>query len=156
MEVTSSTDEELNRGIFIHETQYPRNFIHTTGLRDRGQRRSNKELVAAMLPTNCPPCEGLEDAMIHVAAKIAHATTRKRDKLQSDSFEKYDQNWLLIHDDYQFFWSKFSLDAVLPRVRQFFERPVHATSDFDRVYIFCGPLTLRWHDRKLKWKLVKS
>jgi len=143
VELTRSTFEEycraarqLSDGLMIYDR-----------LRDYGVRRSTEELIADAtdLTSEWP---SVEEQMCGWRDKIEKALVRKRLKLNRDFFEKFSQNWLLIHDFPSLLNDKITYNRAVLYLNVLFTQPrkgVHFTT----VFILSNHYLFRWRDRKL-------
>jgi hypothetical protein len=92
----------------------------------------------------------------HVARKILNGISVKQQKVLSNAFEKFDENWLLL-TDYRNPFSDVTTDEVLARqLLQAIQRGPAIGTEFDRIYIFYGPRCFRIQGRDLSTKLDKQ
>ena len=155
LETSNFTDEEVMRADHLHHTRYPGAFITTTGLRESSKRRSNDEIAQTMLAWDGPWEDSIKGAE-HVARKILNSISVKQQKLLSNTFEKFDENWLLL-TDYRNPFSDVITDEVLARqLLQAIKRGTAIGTEFDRIYIFYGPRCFRIQGRDFSTKLDKQ
>jgi hypothetical protein len=152
LETTSFTDEEVMRADHLHSTRFPDSCITTTGLRDGAQRRSSGEIEEAMFNWS-GPWESVADGADHVSRKILKSVRVKRRKFHSPSFDKFDQNWLLL-TDYHNPFSDHITDAILAQhLSAASKTPGAIGTEFDRIYIFYGRRCFRICNGQLATKL---
>jgi len=155
LETSNFTDEEVMRADHLHHTRYPRALITTTGLRDGSKRRSSEEIAQTMLAWGTPWEDSIDGAK-HVARKIFDCIRVKQEKLQSSTFERFDENWLLLTDCRNPF-SDVITDEILAReLLAAIQRGDTIGPEFDRSYIFYGPRCFRIKGSNVSTKLDKQ
>ncbi|HEX3988016.1 MAG TPA: hypothetical protein VHZ30_01215, partial [Verrucomicrobiae bacterium] len=76
----------------------------------------------------------------------------KRNKLNQPDFQKYDENWLLIHDIFQpTIDARNELRAQLG-LNDLFRRLPALPVDFDAIFIHSRDLLFRWKDGLLEYE----
>jgi hypothetical protein len=155
LETSNFTDEEVMRADYLHHARYPKAFITTTGLRDGSKRRSSDEIAQTMLAWDAPWEDSIEGAE-HVARKIFDSIRIKQQKLRSSTFERFDENWLLL-TDYRNPFSDVITDEILARqLLAAIQRDDTIGTEFDRIYVFYGPRCFRIAGKNLSTKLDKQ
>lgn len=154
LETTSFTDEELWRANHLHSDLLRNEFITTTGLRDGPVRRSNDEIIDTMLNFQ-GPWEDAAEGTEHAALKIFESIRLKNQTFQSPTFDKFDENWLLLTD----YESNRFPDSVTDKmiIHRLATTPSNLIrTDFDRIYILYGPRCFRIKHGKLSIKLDRK
>ena len=152
LETSNFTDEEAMCADHLHWTRYPKAYVTTTGLRDCAWRRSNEDLAATMSAWDAP-WEDVAEGAEHVATKILESIRIKQRKFRSQSFQKFDENWLLL-TDYQNPFSDRITDEILARqLSATIQRGDTKGTEFDRIYVFCGLRCFRLCGNTLSTKL---
>jgi hypothetical protein len=127
----------------------------TTGLRDGSRCRSTHEIAETMLSLDSP-WENIFEGAEHVARKIFESIRLKRQKFHSPSFDKFDENWLLL-TDYRNPFSDAITDDVLARHLLLASQHSGAIgTEFDRIYIFYGSRCFRIQGRQVATKLDRK
>ena len=155
LETTSFTDEEVMRADYLHRTFFPQICITTTGLRDGPSRRSSKDIAESMLIWGAQ-WESVTDGAVHVARKILERIGMKRRKFHSPTFEKFDQNWLLLTDCYNDFSNEIIDGIIAKQLTVALQLPDTIGTEFDRIYILYGPRCFRIQNGKLATKLDRK
>jgi hypothetical protein len=141
VELTRSTFEEYCRA----SRQLPDGFMIYDRLRDHGVRRPTEELIADATDITSD-WTSAEEQRRDWGGKIAKSLVRKRLKLNSDSFEKFPQNWLLIYD----FPPLRNDDLAVHYLSPLLGQPAKEV-DFDTVFILSNYYLFRWRDKKLNF-----
>lgn len=135
-----------------HTEAVPQNEAHKTVLRvrDKGEgpevysisrhqpgelRKTAKELVEEIKADPSGPCWVGDSVEKEWSAAMLYFVKGKIEKLAKEGFEKFEQNWLLIYDN----WSLPAPDRekaanfLLPKIRE-----CNSFANFDSVYIITG------------------
>ncbi|MGI8432124.1 MAG: hypothetical protein ACR2MW_07540 [Chthoniobacterales bacterium] len=152
LETSSFTDEEVMRADHLHFTRYPNAYITTTGLRDGPVRRSSEEIAATMLEWDSP-WENVIDRAEHVARKIFESIRIKQQKFHSTTFQKFEENWLLLTDHRNPFSDVITDDILARHLLAALQRGDAIGTEFERVYIFYGPRCFRIQKGQLARKI---
>ena len=152
LETTSFTDEEVMHADHLRFTRFPNACITTTGLRDGAHRRSTSEIAETMFNWS-GPWESVANGAEHVSRKILESVRVKRQKFHSPSFDKFDQNWLLLTDDRNPFSDHITDEILAQCLSAASQRPDAIGNEFDRIYILYGPRCFRIYKGRLATKL---
>jgi hypothetical protein len=142
VELTRSTLEEYCRA-----SRHLPTFMIYDRLRDYGRRRPTAELISDATDLTSE-WTSAELQMHDWQRQIAKSLSRKRGKLNSNFFEKFSQNWLLIYDFPSFGRSEMSHNLALLYLSALFAQPFKGV-DFDTVFIVSNYYLFRWCHGKL-------
>jgi hypothetical protein len=147
----ASVGVELTRSMFEEYCRASRQrfngFMIYDRLRDYGVRRSTEELIADATDL-AGEWSSAEQQMRDWQHKVEKSLVRKRLKLNSDSFEKFSQNWLLIYDFPPLGDNEISYRHAVLYLNALFAQPRKGI-DFDTVFILSNHYLFRWRDGKL-------
>ena len=142
LEVTSFTDEEVRRADHLVVTHFPNAFIpnaFTTNKAFQEIRRSpsNEEIIDTMFNWETPGEDVIETAE-HLWQRIVASVQIKQQKFHSATFDKFDENWLML-SDYPNPFSDRITDDILSRHLGSASKQRHVFGpEFDRIYILYG------------------
>jgi hypothetical protein len=153
LEISTFRDEEVRHAEHLADTRFANAFIpnaFTTNKAFQNARGplSTEEIVDTMFNWEAPGEDVIESAR-HIARKIFAAIRLKRQKFRSPTFDKFDGNWLLLSDYPNPFSDWITEDILARHFQAACERTHLIGSEFDRIFIFCGPRCFRLRQDKL-------
>jgi hypothetical protein len=157
LEVTRSVSQEYVRGMKLHDSQYPAEWVITTNLTDKSRRRSNDEITAEMLNSGeDAPWKSCEQEMADWRDKIARSLSAKRERLNQPTFQKYSKNWLLIYDQPGLPNDTFTHERAPRYLDGLFAAPSKHDLDFDSIFLLSRRYLFRRRENKLLWHYDKA
>lgn len=154
MEVTECTPEELHRARVIAKELPGFSIFSTSHLDEEKPKRSRHEVVDSMF--NEPDAVGAGQALSRWCERVCERVQRKRNKLNEEDYERFDENWLLV-------WDGDGLWNDVPTLQTFPEyvrrSPISAPTgmdEFDSIYVISDDYWFHVLDKKIGFFHTKA
>jgi hypothetical protein len=154
LEATSVTYQEVFRAMNLHKELFPpsptlNSVITTIHLVDGERRRSNDEIKNVMFDPSSP-WKNSEQVILEWGEKIEKRWKLKLKKLNQPGFRTFDENWLLIHEEFGV-TSQRDVRPMCQQLANFLTVDAGYANEFDLVFINSFKCLFKWQSGKLSW-----